>query len=196
MSKTNAIEIVLASASPRRKQLLEQMGIQVRVYPTTFFEDKPSDLNLTAHVRDMAWKKAIPAANTYPDSLVLAADTLVILGDIPLGKPTDATEAATMLRRLSSNWHQVITGFCLMRQNQHFQIIDHAMTDVHFYPLTAQEIDEYVSTGEPLDKAGAYGIQGLGAKFIQEIRGCYFNVVGLPVGLIWQYLKTLPEANP
>jgi len=191
MSKINKMEIVLASASPRRKQLLEQLGFQVRVYPSAFFEEKPSDQNFSAHVREMALRKALPAAQALPDDLVLAADTLVILENEPLGKPTDATEAVAMLRRLSGKWHQVITGFCLMKQNQNLHIIDHATTDVHFYPLTANEIDDYVLTGEPLDKAGAYGIQGLGAKFVQEVRGCYFNVVGLPIGMVWQHLKTL-----
>jgi len=191
MSKSNQLEIVLASASPRRKQLLEQLGFQVRVYPSAFIEERPPDQNFITHVRDMARKKALPAAHAFPDDLIIAADTLVILENEPLGKPTDAAEAVTMLRRLSDRWHQVVTGFCLMKQTEQVQIIDHATTDVHFYPLTANEIDDYVLTGEPLDKAGAYGIQGLGAKFVQEVRGCYFNVVGLPIGMVWQHLKTL-----
>jgi septum formation protein len=191
----NNLQIILASASPRRKDLLEQVGFKVLAIPSNISEDEPIGHDFQTHVRDMAIKKAKKIASDYPDSLVLGADTLVICQNQPMGKPKDPEDAFGMLSRLSGTWHQVISGICLMYLSKKLEIVDHAITDVRFYPLTSQEIDDYIQSGEPYDKAGAYAIQGLGARYVQEIRGCFYNVVGLPLGILWQYVKPFPEVT-
>jgi septum formation protein len=185
------MEIILASSSPRRKQLLEQVGFRVQVIPSYLAEEKPKGTDYITHVRNMANKKAQKVAGAYPNCLVLGADTLVVCGDEAMGKPSDAEDAFAMLQKLSGREHQVITGFCLLKSSTGLEIIDHAVSEVRFYPLTAQEIEDYLQSGEPFDKAGAYGIQGLGAKFVHEVHGCFYNIVGLPLGMVWQYMKAL-----
>jgi septum formation protein len=179
--------LVLASQSPRRAEILRQAGIPftVRVAPmdeTPLSQEKPED-----YVRRLAEAKAraVPAG---PDEIVLGADTTVVIDDVVLGKPADEADARRMLTLLSGRRHEVLTGICLRRGEE--RILDHAVTAVWFAPMSAPEIDDYVASGEPMDKAGAYAVQGVASKFIPRIEGCYFNVVGLPIALVYRhYLK-------
>jgi len=189
------MKIILASASPRRKELLEQIGFQVQVVPSHLSEAMPSGTDFAAHVRDMAKAKAQKVAVDFPDEVVVGADTLVICQGQPLGKPKDANDALKMLSCLSGAWHQVLSGICVTKVSRNIEITGIVTTDVLFYPLSRKDIDDYIRSGEPFDKAGAYGIQGLGARFVKEIRGCFYNVVGLPLSTVWQQLKTFPEIS-
>jgi septum formation protein len=143
--------------------------------------EKPED-----YVRRLAEEKALAIA-AGPDETVLGADTTVVIGNRLLGKPEDAADAVRMLEALSGQCHQVLTGICLRGPSR--LIRDFAATRVWFTSMTSREIEDYVASGEPLDKAGAYAIQGLGSKFIERIEGCYFNVVGLPVALVYKHLR-------
>ena len=138
------------------------------------------------YVRRLAEQKAF-AVPINPGEIILAADTTVVVEDQLLEKPRDAADAARMLALLSGREHEVITGICL-RSNER-TIVDAAITKVRFAALSRQEIDDYVASGEPMDKAGAYAIQGLASKFIDRVEGCYFNVVGLPIALVYRHLK-------
>jgi septum formation protein len=180
--------LVLASQSPRRAEILRQAGIPfvIRVAPvdeTPLSQEAPED-----YVRRLAEAKAcaVPAAE---DEIVLGADTTVVVNGAILGKPEDAADARRMLSILSGRRHEVMTGICLLRGED--VLIDHAVTAVWFAPMSAAEIDQYVASGEPMDKAGAYGVQGGASKFIPRIEGCYFNVVGLPISLVYQYYVKL-----
>lgn len=184
------MDIILASGSPRRKQLLETMGIRnFRVLVPDFDEDAvalevPSQL-----VEALSQGKAAAAAHKLgdPDALILAADTVVALEDTVLGKPADHLDAFRMLASLSGVRHQVYTGFTLRRGDQ--IVTGHEVTSVTFRPLSEEEISAYIATGEPMDKAGAYGIQGLGSLLVERIEGDYFNVMGLPVCRLGQALR-------
>jgi len=178
--------LVLASQSPRRAEILRQAGVPfiVRTAPvdeTPLADEKPED-----YVRRLAEEKAMAVA-AAPDETVLGADTIVVIGSQLLGKPADAADAHRMLEALSGQCHQVLTGICLRRPSG--LVRDFAATRVWFASMTPSEIQDYVASGEPLDKAGAYAIQGLGSKFIERIEGCYFNVVGLPVALVYKHLR-------
>ena len=129
------------------------------------------------------------AVEAGPSEVVLAADTVVVIGGEILGKPGDRADAVRMLERLAGREHQVITGICLWRGEQ--RLYDRAVTRVWFKPLTREGIEKYVASGEPMDKAGAYAIQGLASKFVEKVDGCYFNVVGLPIALLYRHLKSL-----
>ncbi len=173
--------IVLASGSPRRRELLERLGLGFVVEPPRREEDPPSpgeDPNAYA-VRISAAKAAEVAARR-PDALVLAADTIVVLDGDVLGKPGDAAAARAMLARLSGREHAVHTGVTVIAPGG-ARATGTEVTRVRFRTLEPAEIDAYVATGEPLDKAGAYGIQAFGATLVEGVRGCYFNVMGLPV---------------
>ncbi len=182
--------IVLASASPRRAEILSNAGIP-------FVRDVPKDIDETPlagerakdYVIRLAREKA-EAVAIDPDRIVLGADTTVVVGDEILGKPSDAGDAARMLRLLSGRAHEVITGICL--RDCRGCIVDAATTRVWFSPLSGTEIEAYVSSGEPMDKAGAYGIQGLASKLITRIEGCYFNVMGLPISMVYAHLRANP----
>ncbi len=174
-------DLILASQSPRRKYLLEQAGLTFRVIPSRIDESK---LPLSApadYVRQLAEAKAMDVAGNHHDSWVLGADTIVAVGERMLGKPASARDAREMLKRLSGKTHQVYTGFCLVQHSGSRRIADTVRTDVVFKTLTAREIDWYINTGEPFDKAGAYAIQGMGTFLVRRINGSYTNVVGLPV---------------
>lgn len=175
-------ELILASGSPRRKELLRLIGLPFRVVPSELEEDIPAgETNPAGLVRNLAREKARHVARLHPDHLVLGADTVVVLdGDI-LGKPRDAGEAVEMLSRLSGRTHLVYTGLALVAGGGRRELIDHEQTLVTIKPLDQNEIHAYVNTGEPLDKAGAYAIQGLGSVIVPRVEGCYFNVVGLPL---------------
>jgi septum formation protein len=178
--------LVLASQSPRRAEILRQAGIPFTVRSAEVDESSLEAERPGPYVRRLARAKAL-AIQAEAGEIVLAADTTVVVGGDLLAKPTDPADARRMLTRLSGRRHEVLIGICLRRGEQ--ELIDHAATAVWFATMTADEIDEYVASGEPMDKAGAYGIQGLACKFIERIDGCYFNVMGLPVALVYRHLR-------
>lgn len=180
--------LVLASRSPRRAEILRQAGIPFTVRTADVDEtprdgEKPED-----YVRRLAEEKAI-AIDAEPGETILAADTTVVIDGEILGKPADDADARRMLGLLSGRKHEVLTGIALRRGAE--LIRDWAATEVWFTTMTDDEIAAYVAGGEPMDKAGAYAIQGLASKFIDKIDGCYFNVVGLPVALVYRHLRAL-----
>jgi len=182
------LPLILASQSPRRRELLATAGIAFTVRVRQVEEVRgPGELP-DDYVRRLARAKA-EAAWEGRDEIVLGADTIVVLGQEVLEKPRDAADAHSMLRRLAGREHTVITGICL-RHPKGSQV-DSSATRVRFTPLSDAEIDAYVATGEPLDKAGAYAIQGRASKFVEGVDGCYFNVIGLPLSQVYRYLKLL-----
>ncbi|MDR3699437.1 MAG: Maf family protein [Candidatus Sulfopaludibacter sp.] len=181
--------LVLASQSPRRKEILTQAGIPFTIRVAAVDEAPLSAEAPEAYVQRLAeWKaRAVPAG---PGETVLGADTTVVVEKEMLAKPADAADARRMLAALSGRCHEVMTGICLKRGDT--VIRDYAVTRVWFSPMSQAEIEAYVDSGEPTDKAGAYAIQGLASKYIERIDGCYFNVVGLPISLVYRHLKNLP----
>ena len=178
--------LILASQSPRRKELLQTAGIPFVVRVADIDESVRTGEAPNSYVRRLAVAKAM-AISREPGDVVLAADTTVVAAGQILGKPDNAEDAKRMLRLLSGQAHEVLTGICLFSGSK--LQIDAESTQVHFSTMTDAEIDDYVSSGECMDKAGAYGIQGLASKFIERVEGCYFNVVGLPVSLVYRHLK-------
>ena len=175
------MDIILASKSPRRRALLEQMGVRdFRILTPDIDEHMDRALPPAELVRQISLEKAqAVAAQADPNAVIIAADTVVALDGVVLGKPADEEEAFRMLSLLSGNRHQVYTGLTVLRGEQVFSQWEE--TSVTFRPLTAEEIEAYIATGEPMDKAGAYGIQGLGALLVERLEGDYFNVMGLPL---------------
>jgi nucleoside triphosphate pyrophosphatase len=179
--------LILASASPRRAELLRNAAIAFTVEPAhveeqPFPNEKPVD-----YAQRLARDKARAVFARNPDSAVLGADTVVVVDDHLLEKPTDEHDAARMLRLLSARTHQVITGVCVVAQG--FERTEAEITQVVFSPLSENEIAHYVQTGEPIDKAGAYAIQGIASRWVERIEGCYFNVVGLPLPRVYRMLQ-------
>jgi len=183
--------LVLASQSPRRAEILRQAGIEFVVRPAEVDESPLEAERPGPYVRRLARDKAL-AVDAAPDEIVLAADTTVVSHGELLAKPVDAADARRMLALLSGRRHEVLTGICLRRGPE--LLCDHASTAVWFAPLSEAEIDAYVASGEPMDKAGAYAIQGLASKFVERIEGCYFNVMGLPVAMVYRHLHDLGGA--
>ena len=183
--------IVLASASPRRLDLLRQIGIEPIVEPAHVDESLDAGVDVAAAVAGLAAAKAraVAARRHGEDVLVLGADTLVVLDDEPLGKPVDEDEARAMLGRLSGREHRVMTGVALVDASTGSDVGGVETTVVRFRTLSTDEIEAYVATGEPLDKAGAYGIQGGAAAFVAELSGDHSNVVGLPLALVQSLLE-------
>lgn len=174
------MQVILASASPRRLQLLQQIGIDAKVHPAAFEEVSGAAVQADDVVLANARGKCRAVADACGDALpVVAADTVVVLDDRILGKPQDAKEAFAMLSALSGRTHKVLTGVAVCYRGR--QAAEVCSTEVVFRSLSSEEIRAYIATGEPLDKAGAYGIQGRGAVFVEKIDGCYNNVVGLPL---------------
>ena len=179
--------LVLASQSPRRAEILRQAGIPFTIRAAEVDESPIADEDPEQYVQRLAEAKA-RAVSASDEETVLGADTTVVVGGEMLGKPADAADARRMLALLEGRRHQVMTGICLRRGAG--IVRDRAITDVWFAPMTETEIADYAATGEPIDKAGAYAIQGLASKFIQRIDGCYFNVVGLPIALVYGHLSS------
>lgn len=173
--------IILASESPRRKYLLEQAGLEFSVVPSSFDEDSVPVCSPEIYVKILAQAKADDVSKRYPDSWIIGADTIVLIDDNILGKPVSQMEARSMLKRLSGKIHQVYTGFTICRKNGYCNHSKTVKTDVLFKNLTDKEIEWYIHTKEPFDKAGGYAIQGLGTFLVKSITGSYTNVVGLPV---------------
>ena len=182
--------LVLASRSPRRRDILQQAGIPFVVRPIEVDETPLPGERARDYVTRIAREKANAAAGLRADGeIILTADTTVAIHGEILGKPLDAADARRMLRMLSGQRHEVLTGICLRSASRVTE--DCAETSVWFAPLSPQEIDDYAASGEPMDKAGAYAIQGLASRFIQRIEGCYFNVMGLPVALVYRHLREM-----
>jgi septum formation protein len=194
MSKRSlwTIQLILASASPRRRELLALIGIPFRVDPACI-DEVPPDAHAPEEIaKTLAREKAVAVARRYRSGIVIGADTIVVLDGEILGKPEDTQEALAMLRRLNGREHQVVTGIALL------DIVDGKVvreqcdvvcTRVWFRQVSEEHLRRYVDTGEPMDKAGAYGTQGYGSTLIERIEGCYFNVVGLPVSRLCAMLE-------
>ncbi len=178
--------LILASASPRRREILESAGILFNVRPADVDETPLENETPEGHVRRLAETKA--RSVWREGEVVLGADTTVAVDALLLGKPEGATDAARMLRALSGRRHRVLTGICFFDGKTAETAVEE--TVVEFLPLSEDEIAGYIATGEPFDKAGAYGIQGAASKFISRIEGCYFNVVGLPISLVYRFIRS------
>jgi len=183
-------KIVLSSASPRRKELLSQLGINFIVDPVNGDEETDTDLEPHQLTRVVAIKKALAVAGRHPNTIIIAADTIGVLDGKILGKPHTSVAARKMLTEMSGKAHRVITGYAVLDTATANSISNSVETIVYIKLLSSAEIDRYVKTGEPLDKAGAYGIQDRGAIIVERIEGDYFNVVGLP---LFALAKTLKE---
>ncbi len=179
----NLPELYLASKSPRRREILGNLGVPFKLIDSPYeekFEDV-QELNPAEMAKKLASLKAFHAASSLRSGIVIGADTIVVKGDSVLGKPSGKQEATDMLSSLSGASHKVITGIAVV-DAEGFRTLSHSeITTVHFRDLTQKDIDQYLETGEPFDKAGAYGIQGYAALFVDRLEGCYFNVVGFPV---------------
>jgi septum formation protein len=184
-----AVRLILASASPRRADLLRAAGIEFEVQPADVDESVRDAEAPADYVRRLAHTKADAVAARVAGRVVLAADTAVVVDGQILGKPADDADAARMLRLLSGRTHEVLTGVCVTAGS--LSLVEVACTRVEFAPLSAEDIAWYVSTGEPMDKAGAYGVQGLASRFVTAVHGSYSNVVGLPVALVSDMLKQI-----
>lgn len=184
--------MILASQSPRRRELLGQIGFSFTVRPAKGEELAHPELTPAQLVEELARQKALEvSAEAASDDVVVAADTVVAIDGKVLGKPHDKVHAAQMLSALSGREHTVYTGVAVKRGET--LLVEHEATQVRFRPLTEREIDLYIQTGEPMDKAGSYGIQGYGALLVEGIRGDYFNVVGLPICRLGRMLAQVGE---
>jgi septum formation protein len=198
-------KLILASKSARRAEILRAVDWPFQAIAANIDESRGASEDAVTYVMRLAREKAETVAAKISDGLVLGADTVVVVGNEILGQPRDDQDAQRMLGLLSGKWHQVVTGVALMRAGKHSEsgvpsgaaplvcksLTAHETTRVRFGEMSAEEIDWYVSTGEPRDKAGAYAIQGSAALFIEEIEGDYFNIVGLPIRLVYELLRKL-----
>lgn len=191
------MKLILASASPRRAEILRNAGFDFEILPTEVDESVRPRESAAEYVRRLAEEKARAAAQKLAakfqrdSAVIIAADTSVVLGEIILGKPTSLEEARAMLRRLSGKTHDVLTGLAVLPlRNADIQPAVES-TRVTFARMTAHEIEDYVASGEPFDKAGAYAIQGRCGRFITRIEGCYFNVMGLPLARLYSILREI-----
>ena len=183
--------IVLASQSPRRIELLKRIIPEFEVKISNINENNNGTIVPWKLVDELSYQKAKYIAHQVPDGIIIGADSVVVLHSKTLGKPRDANDAYKMLKLLSGKVHQVYTGFTIIKRPQQIVISDYEVTHVKFRDLEAWEIEKYIQSGQPLDKAGAYGIQDDGAVFVESINGCYYNVVGLPITKIFLALKKL-----
>ncbi len=197
MNKNKKTEaFILASGSPRRRELLRQIGFSFTVIPSRLEETNQRGMEPRGHATYYAKEKAKEVAQRYPEQWVLAADTIVVVAEEILGKPVNVTEATAMLSRLSGRSHHVITGVCLLHAQCGVEESQAVETEVFMRRLGAADIEGYIATGEPMDKAGAYGIQGIGGCLVQRIEGSYSNVVGLPLCEIVELLRRHRVAEP
>ena len=191
------MKLILASDSPRRSELLRNAGFDFEVSPSGIDEGEPAPGEIPEeYACRLARDKALRVAAAFPsESLVLGADTVVTINGGILGKPTGPHDATRMLRLLSGRTHKVITAICLVRPPALIAVLNHESTFVTFNELSEDDIRAYIDSKEPFGKAGAYAIQGLAGKFVRRVSGCYFNVVGLPISLLAEVLKSLPDSS-
>lgn len=184
------MKVILASASPRRKELLELIGLKFEILPSGIDEIMDDSLPIGKRVEMLAYQKAYDIARkTSENVLIIGADTIVEIHGKILGKPKNRDDAKEMLKMLSGTTHKVITAISLIPTSTDYpQVTTHESTQVKFKNLTEDEINNYIDSGEPMDKAGAYAIQGLGVMLVETINGCYTNVVGLPIPLLTKHL--------
>lgn len=185
-------KIILASASPRRKELLNSMGLEFEVIPSQVEENIENEKFSLELIENLATEKAEEVANkiTAP-SIVIGSDTVVVINNKILGKPKDKNDAFNMLKMLSGNTHQVVSGIAVIDTETGKTIKDSVVSEVNFKQLSDEEINAYIKTGEPMDKAGAYAIQGLAGMFVKSINGCYSNIVGISVFKLAEMLKKI-----
>ena len=183
------MKFILASASPRRRELLASINLDFEVIPSHIPEVRGEGESPEEYVARLSREKAAAIAEKHPADWIIAADTTVLLGDQLLEKPADAGDAARMLATIAGKTHTVYTGVTLLNLAQNWRDTRVAESEVRMLPLDAREIEWYVATGEPLDKAGAYAVQGTGAMFIDSIHGSYTNVVGLPLATLFGMLR-------
>lgn len=188
--KTTA-PLILASGSPRRRELLESLGMKFEVRRSDVPEERQPNEPVRSYVERLAGEKAAVIAATMPESWVIAADTVVYLDDVVLEKPADADDAVRMLEKLAGRTHTVFSGVALVREASRTSIIESVRTEVTIMPLDGPTIEWYVATGEPMDKAGAYAIQGKGAMFVDRVEGSYTNVVGLPIPTLFRMMTSV-----
>ncbi len=185
-------QLILASRSPRRAEILRAAGWPFEMAPADIDESPQEGENPVNYVKRLALTKAQTVARKITEGLVVGADTTVLVDGEMLGQPLDDEDARRMLKLLSGKWHEVLTGVALLRAGENAQgLVEFETTRVRFAEMSGEEIDWYVSTGEPRGKAGAYGIQGPAALFVKEIQGDYFNIVGLPVRLVYELTTRL-----
>jgi septum formation protein len=189
MIKTD-LPVYLASKSPRRKKLLEQINLKFEVIVVDVDESEREGEDPLDMVKRLAYEKSAAAAEVIKRGIIITADTTVVLDNRNIGKPLDEEDAARILRSLSGNTHIVYTGFSIFNTESGKRIVDYEKSLVKFIQLSDEDIYDYIRTGSPMDKAGAYGIQDdFGAVFVKEICGCYYNVVGLPLSKVYSALK-------
>lgn len=182
-------KIVLASASPRRREILSNLGLSFEVITSDAEEKTDTELPPYMIVQELAMLKGTDVAKKVADAVVISADTIVWLDGMMLGKPSDEANARKMLKMLSGKTHEVYTGVCVTHSKSGKSVSDYEVTKVNFRSLSDEEIDGYIKTGEPMDKAGAYGIQSKGCLLVDSIEGDYLNVVGLPAVKLSKILK-------
>lgn len=193
MEQDHSRLIILASGSPRRRELLSLLGLPFEVIASDADESTPPDFTPEMIVRSLALRKAeaVVSAAGGKNAIVVGSDTIVVLDDKVLGKPVDEQDSRVMLKMLQGRTHQVYTGVACIGLPEGKSLVEHRVTSVTMRALREEEISAYIATGEPVDKAGSYAIQGLGATLVEEINGCYFNVVGLPLSLLSDMLSRL-----
>ena len=182
-------EIILASSSPRRRSIMELLGLPFSVVAPSGIDETFINIDVNSEIQDLARRKAVNVLNDHPSAMVIGADTVVCLNGLVLGKPIDAENAFWCLQNLSGKTHSVITGVAIV--SDEYQTTFAEKTLVTFRDIPDRHIWKYIETGLPMDKAGAYGIQDFGALFVKEIRGDFYNVVGFPVGRVWELLREI-----
>lgn len=182
-------DIILASASPRRREIMDKLNLHYRIIVSNVREEMKEELPIEERIKDLAMQKALAVYKEHPEELVIGADTIVEIDGKILGKPHTMTEAREMLKLLSGRTHRVITGVAMISKDH--QYVDYDVTEVTFEYLSEAEIEKYIQTREPYDKAGAYAIQGWASVFISGIKGSYYTVVGFPLHKVYGKLREL-----
>lgn len=191
MQELKKHKLILASQSPRRKELLANLGLNFEVIPADIDEQAENYSSFGELVMEIARQKGEFIASKHPGRIIIASDTIVVIDNQVLNKPTDRADAQKMLEMLSGRQHQVYTALYIHDGQQKKVVADYSVTDVFFITLSGEEIERYLNTGEPFDKAGAYGIQGFGSKLVEKINGCFFSVMGFPVALFARRMQEL-----